>query len=207
MAPHAMDGRDDSVIAESIIPKGQALALKVAKGRTIRVIAHEGKQVADLYACALGDSREKFSSHATASASRSMRSASVLYSGPPFFEPLLTITYDEFGVHWIHGRCSPLSNRLRGVPQDRPTCHSNIVASLQPYGLGEYDVPLDTFNIFMNPVFDERSGFHFDPPVIGKGDHVDLRAEKDVLVSISACPQESRVNDFRAKPLTVQTLL
>jgi uncharacterized protein YcgI (DUF1989 family) len=193
-------------VNEIVVPRGQAVAFEVQAGQTVRIIAHEGKQVADLFACARDDHRERFSSHATASASRNLRAAPVLYAGPPTFDPLLTVTHDAHEVHWIHGRCSPLSNRLRGRPADQPTCHSNIVEALAPYGLTEYEVPLDTFNVFMNPIIDASGTYRFQAPVIDAGDRFDLRAEKDLLVSISACPQASEVNDHVPKAVKVQVL-
>jgi uncharacterized protein YcgI (DUF1989 family) len=46
-----------------------------------------------------------------------------------------------------------------------------------------------SFNIFMNvPVTNEKTGIV--EPVSGPGDLIDLRAEVDLLVAISNCPQQ-----------------
>ena len=52
--------------------------------------------------------------------------------------------------------------------------------------------------------------FRFRPPVIEKGDFIDFRALIDVLVTVSACPNEGQlaeeINDYEAKPLKVEVL-
>ena len=72
------------LLRELVIPKCEGRAFEVLKGQVLRVIAAEGKQVADLTALNLRDFRETFSSHITAQVARSFRNAKQLYSGPPF---------------------------------------------------------------------------------------------------------------------------
>src|SRR5687767_9933160 len=92
---------------EFIIPKCTGKAFELRKGELLRVIAIEGKQVADMTAINLHDFRETFSSHLTAGLNgASLRRATLLYSRPPFFRPLLTVVDDKAKVHWIHGRCT-----------------------------------------------------------------------------------------------------
>ena len=47
-------------------------------------------------------------------------------------------------------------------------------------------------NLFMNiPVHEDRVTLSFEPPTSRKGEWVCLRAEVDVVVAFSACPQVS----------------
>lgn len=188
----------------SVIPAKQGKAFELATGNTIRVVAHEGKQVGDLYVCSRDDPRERFSSHVTASANGSMRRAEMLFSGPPFFRPLLRVSDDPSAVHWIHGRCNSFSNGYRFGNEQLPNCHDNIVNALTPYGLTPYEVALDTFNIFMHTEFDEECRYRFERPVIEAGGYIEFVAERDVLVAISACPYETAVNDNLPKSLLVE---
>ncbi len=48
------------VVEEFIIPKCSSKAFVVKKGQVVRVIAHEGKQVADIRFLNVHDSREQF---------------------------------------------------------------------------------------------------------------------------------------------------
>ena len=190
---------------EFIIPKCEGRAFQLKQGEILRLIAHEGKQVADMTALNRHDFRETFSSHLTAGLNgASFRHATRLFSRPPFFRPMLTIVDDKAKVHWIHGRCTRQwdgHHRHEGISAN---CHDNIVAALKPFGLDEYQIPLDTFNAFMVVDIDSDSHYTFRPPVIEKGDYIELRAEIDQLVAISACPASSEINDYAPKPLMVE---
>ena len=120
---------------------------ELRRGQVFRVIAVEGKQVGDMTLLSRHDLRETFSSHMTAALNGSLRKAARLYSRPPFANVMLTVTDDPVGVHWIHGRCTRMWYRERLGAEDRPNCHDNLLGALGPYGIGAYDLPLDTFNI------------------------------------------------------------
>jgi len=45
------------------------------------------------------------------------------------------------------------------------------------------------------------------PPTVKAGESIDLLAEMDLLIAISACPSEkAATNNFVAKPLEIQVL-
>ena len=194
------------IVNEFIIPRCEASAFEVSKGQVLRVIAIEGKQVGDMTALSLHDHREKFSSIVTNSANdRSFIKATKLYSGPPGLNVMLTVVDDKVGMHWIHGRCTKQMYKLLHGLEDHRNCHDNIVESLRPYGISEQEVPFDTFNIFMTGHVDENGHYTFAPPLAEKGDYIDFLAEMDLLVAISACPQDiTSVNDFSPKPLKIE---
>jgi hypothetical protein len=187
-----------------IIPKCEGRAFQLRRGQVFRVIAVEGKQVGDMTLLSRHDLRETFSSHMTAALNGSLRKALRLYSRPPFANVMLTVTEDPVGVHWIHGRCTRMWYRDRFGADNQPNCHDNLVRALGPYGVGEYDLPLDTFNIFMVGHVDEENRYRFSPPVANKGDHIAFRAEMDLVVGISACPDDSEINDYIPKPLKIE---
>jgi uncharacterized protein YcgI (DUF1989 family) len=94
-----------------------------------------------------------------------------------------------------------------GAPGHR-NCHDNILEAVAPFGIDETHAPLDKLNVFMNVIYEPGGSFTFAPPVIERGDFVDFRAMMDVLVAISACPNEGdlrgEINDGVAKPLKVE---
>ena len=195
------------MVSELVIPRLEGRAVEVAKGQTLRITAHEGKQVADLYVCNRHDFRERLSTHITAMANdRSLRKATTLMSTAPFYSALMTVTADDHGVHWLHGRCNAYYYKTYLGLEGVPTCHDNIVEALRPFGVTEYDVDLDTFNVFMVSHFDEQCRYSFSAPVIEKDDHIDMRAEMDLLVAISSCPNDDEINDFEPKALKVALL-
>lgn len=194
------------LIKELVIPRCEGRAFQVMQGQVFRVIPIEGKQVGDMTLLNLRDFREKFSSQVTVAANNmSFTKATKLYSGPPEMNVMASVVDDPVGVHWIHGRCTRLYyKRFHGL-DNHPNCQDNIVEALKPYGLEEHDVPFGTFNIFMNVKVDENAHYFFEAPVADKGDYIDFLAEMDLLVAISACPEEvSIVNDYQPKPLKVE---
>ncbi len=78
------------------------------------------------------------------------------------------------------------------------------MCAVRPFGLGEHDLPLDTFNIFMVGHVDAENRYSFSRPLANKGDHIAFRAEMDLLVAISACPDDSVINDHAPKALKVE---
>ncbi len=101
-----------------------------------------------------------------------------LYSRPPFARVMLTVTEDPVGAHWIHGRCTRMWYREKLGVDNHPNCHDNLVQAVRPFGLGEHDLPLDTFNIFMVGHVDAENRYSFSPPLANKGDHIAFRAER-----------------------------
>ncbi len=193
------------LVREFIIPRCQARAFELLKGQTLKVIEVEGKQVGDMTALNLHDFREKFDAHVTCGLNeRSFQVAKKLYSGPPFFNVMLNVVEDKVGVHWIHGRCNRLMYKILFGQENHANCHDNIAESLNPFGVAPHDVPFGTFNIFMAGSVDGNCHYTFRPPLANKGDHIDFRAEMDLLVSISACPDEAELNDGNPKPLKVE---
>ena len=57
------------------------------------------------------------------------------------------------------------------------------------------------FNLFMPVRYldDENGTFSFHRPSCEKGDYIDFRAEMDVLVAATSCPEDNIVNDFDPK--------
>jgi urea carboxylase-associated protein 1 len=187
---------------ETLAPRGRT-AFPVDRGQTVRVVDVEGQQVADFVCFRRPDTSEKLSVHNTAL----IQGTIYISTGHLLFsdrcQPLMTITADTCGRHdLLAGSCSEGTNRWRyGVP-DTPNCRSNFEAALRPFGIPLKEVPW-SFNIFMNvPIEDGR--ISIQEPVSKPGDHLDLRAEEDLLVAISNCPQERNpCNAFRPTPLRV----
>ena len=85
------------------------------------------------------------------------------------------------------GRCSTRLGEIIGRGASDRTCQENLTEALAPYGLTGDDIN-DVFNVFMNVDMDPNGRFTLKVPTTVKGDHIDLRAEMDILAGISACP-------------------
>jgi uncharacterized protein YcgI (DUF1989 family) len=185
-----------------------ARAFELRTGQLLRLIAIEGKQVGDLAAWNLVDHDEQMNViFSTTMNDRSVSHVRQVFSGAPYFNEMLTLESDNYGVHWLGGRCNRFLYEAMGAPDHR-NCHDNIVEVVASHNLTERQVQLDTLNVFMNVVYEPGGTFTFEPPVIDSGDYVDFRASMDLLVAISACPNEGElrgeINDYVAKPLKVE---
>jgi uncharacterized protein YcgI (DUF1989 family) len=196
------------LISAELIPRMQARTFELRTGQLLRLIAIEGKQVGDLTAWNLRDYGEQMNViFSTTMNDRSVSHVRRVFSGAPYFNEMLTIESDNHGVHWLGGRCNRFLYQAMGAPDHR-NCHDNILEVVAPHGLTDRQVQMDTLNVFMNVVYEPGGTFTFEPPVIDRGDYVDFRASIDLLVAISACPNEGNlrgeINDYVAKSLKVQ---
>jgi uncharacterized protein YcgI (DUF1989 family) len=67
-------------------------------------------------------------------------------------------------------------------------CWENLTEALKPYGVAPEDIP-SPFNIFMTLEIDGKTGEMRDTTIRPKETaHVDMMAEMDCLLAISACP-------------------
>jgi len=182
-------------------PKGR-IALELIRGQTLRITDIDGKQVADLICFSKHNLGEKISVHNTVMSNRNIRvtTGAVVYSDDA--RPMLTITADTCGCHdLLAGTCSQGLNRMRYGIADGPNCRANLAAVMAPYGVGMREIPY-TFNVFMNVPVAADGSIQVIAPRSRPGDHIDLRAEMDLIVAISNCPQERNIcNNFHATRL------
>lgn len=199
-----------TVVLDTIIEAGHGMAFEVKKGQVLRIHLVEGRQVGDCVFYNANDYKEWF--HVGQSwainvlnGTGDARGFKHFYSKPPRENVMLTVVEDTVRNHWANmgGRCSPRLGELTGHGVAGRTCQGNLAEALEPYGLSGDDIN-DVFNVFMNVDVDADGRFALKAPSTVEGDHIDLRAEMDILAGISACPNDqSATNDGRAKPLGV----
>jgi urea carboxylase-associated protein 1 len=185
--PHEPDPYDVA-FEETIAARGHT-AFVVRAGQVLRIIDVAGQQVADLICFRLDDDGDKLSVHNTLLLNRTIyiTTGHVLMSTE--CTTMMTIVEDTVGVHdLIAGSCSEHTNAVRYGVRGTPSCRTNFERALAPHGIPLREIPY-SFNIFMNvPVTDEET--KIIEPVSKPGDLIDLRAECDLLVAISNCPQQ-----------------
>jgi uncharacterized protein YcgI (DUF1989 family) len=77
---------------------------------------------------------------------------------------------------------------------------------MRPYGLSYALVP-DPINIFQRVKVTPDGGFENAEPATVGGDKVTLRAEVDLIVGVSACPQDQNpCNGFNPTDIGVEVL-
>lgn len=197
-------------ILDLVVPAKHGRACLVKKGQVLRIHLIEGQQVGDCAFFNADDPREQFHvgqswAYAVMLGTGTARAFRDFYSGPPRENVLLTVVEDTVRSHFGNcaGRCSSklLAARDHRVGPDVRSCQENLAEALAPFGIKGEDIH-DVFNVFMNIDFKTDGGFAIKVPETKAGDHIDLRAEMNVIAAVSACPNESNpVNNFRAKPM------
>jgi uncharacterized protein YcgI (DUF1989 family) len=80
----------------------------------------------------------------------------------------------------------------------------NLVASMSEYNLGPLDIEEGVFVPFMNVQYEPDGRCSIAVPTSGPGDHLDLRAEMEIIVAVSNCPSEHNpCNGWNPTPLRV----
>jgi hypothetical protein len=173
------------------VPARQGRAVRMRAGQTIRIINTHGTQVCDTWAFNAAQLNEFMSmEHVRAWIDRTIPSAGdVLVTNRR--RPILTLVADTSpGVHdTLIAPCDLDRYRTLGVSVYHDNCADNLRMALAAIGLRTGEVPC-ALNLWMNIPVGADAGIRWLPAVSAPGDHVDLRAELDCVVVMSACPQD-----------------
>jgi hypothetical protein len=195
------------VVEDRVLAAGGEWSGVVPAGQVLRIVDLEGRQAVDFLCYAAADPSERYNAADTMKFAGTifLTTGHGLYSGVG--RRLLTIVDDTCGRHdTIGGCCSSESNRVRYGVEGTPNCRDNFLRALARFGLGRKDI-VANLNFFMNVPVTADGKMAIVDGWSKAGDHVDLRAEMDVLVAISNCPVLfNACNNFRLKPLTLEIL-
>jgi urea carboxylase-associated protein 1 len=150
------------------------------------------------------DTSERYSAAETIAAQANifLTTGSVLRSAEG--SPLMTIVADQCGRHdTVGGACSKESNTLRYGHHTRHqhACVENFLTAGAPYGLGKRDL-VPNVNWFMNVPVEPDGTLGIVDGISAPGLTVTLRADQDVLVLVSNCPQiNNPCNGFDLTPV------
>jgi uncharacterized protein YcgI (DUF1989 family) len=173
------------------IPARRGMAARMRAGELLRVRNTYGDQIVDTWAFNDGDLTEFMSMEHSR--------AHILKIVPTVGDtmltnrrrPCLTVLEDTAGgVHdTLIAACDRYRFELLGCETYHDNCTDNLHAGLDAIDITVEETP-SPLNLFMNiPVQPDRS-LSFDPPVSTPGSYVLLRAEMDLIVAFSACPQD-----------------
>lgn len=177
------------------LPAGEPWLHEIKKGQTLRIVDLEGNQAVDTLFFNARDPQERYSAQDTIRRQGSiyLSTGTALISNTG--KTMLTIVADTCGRHdTLGGACAAESNSVRYARDKKfmHSCRDNFLIALarwgQPYGLSKRDIP-SNINFFMNVPVTEAGGLTFEDGVSAPGKYVELRAEMDVIVLISNCPQ------------------
>lgn len=180
------------------------MGLELRRGQILRVIDPQGEQVSDLLAFNAADRREWLSSGRSIDYNDTiyLTTGHVLYSNRS--NPMLTIVEDRVGRHdFLLTPCSPEMFRILYRHEGHhPSCFENLATDLAPFGISADALPT-TFNIFMDVSVAPDGALSIGPPRSRPGDFIDLRAEMDLVVGVTACSAE-KSNNGSFKPIDLE---
>jgi hypothetical protein len=178
-------------MSEITIPARKGKAAFAAKGQTIKVINTHGQQVIDTWAFNRADLTEFMSMEHTRAKLLKIIPAPGDIMLTNHRRPILTFTEDNSGG--IHDTLMAACDRYRyeslGVKGFHDSCTDNLAAALGALGLKPPETPAP-LNLFMNIPVAGGVALSFEPAVAAPGSHVSLRAEMDLVIVFSSCPQD-----------------
>ncbi len=173
------------------IPARKGKAATVKKGQQIKLINTHGTQVVDTWAFNAADVSEFLSFPHTHTQTEHLipRVGDVMVTNRR--RPILTIVEDTSpGIHDTQcAACDRYRYALLGVEGFHDSCSDNLFASLSELGLTPSHTP-QPLNAFMNIPISEDNSIAFEPTVSKAGDYLLFRAEMDLVVAFSCCPQD-----------------
>jgi urea carboxylase-associated protein 1 len=195
-------------VLDHVIPAGEPWVGTVSRGQTFRIVDLEGNQAVDTLFFNAANSEERYSAVDT------IRSQGRLYltTGTQLISNdgnvMLTITADTCGRHdTLGGACSAESNTVRYALEKRHmhSCRDNFLMALTRSGIGltKRDLP-SNINFFMNVPVTPTGDLTFADGISAPGRYVEMRADMDVIVLISNCPQlNNPCNAYNPTPVRV----
>lgn len=183
----------EQAVHDEILPAGKGWLHPLKAGQRFRILDLEGNQAVDTLFFNAADPADRYDAVNTIREQGNI----FLTAGTRLMSSegnhLLTITADTCGRHdTLGGACSSESNTVRYALEKRHmhSCRDSFLLALAraPMGMGKRDLGAN-INFFMNVPVTPEGGLTFADGVSAPGKYVEMRAEVDVMVLISNCPQ------------------
>lgn len=189
---------------------GEPWLYELKRGETLRIVDLEGNQAVDTLFYSSADPTERYSAQDTIRAQGNLylTAGSVLMSN--YNNALLTIVADTCGRHdTLGGACAAESNTVRYALEKRHmhSCRDSFLNAIThcTCGVGARLTKRDlvsNINFFMNVPVTPQGGLRFEDGISAPGKYVEVRAEQDVTVLISNCPQlNNPCNGYNPTPV------
>ena len=193
-----------AVLLDAIVPARAPSSAVVAKGDVLTIVDIGANQSADCLLYNARDTAERYSVPDTIAWNGNVyvRTGTVLRSNEG--NPLATVIANEIDRQdTIGGACGKESNTLRYGHHTAAEhgCRENFLAEASRYGMGARDM-VSNLNWFMNVPIEADGTLGIVDGISAPGKRVAFRAEMDILVLVSNCPQMNNpCNAFNPTPL------
>jgi len=197
------------------IAAGDPWIHELKMGQTLRIVDLHGNQAVDTLFYNAHDFADRYSAQDTIREQRNLYLTTGSRLRSTGGNVLLTIVADTCGRHdTLGGACANESNMVRYdiAKRHMHACRSSFLKAVTQWDPGPDRLPLTkrdipaNINFFMNVPVTPEGGLTFEDGISEPGKYVELRAEMDVVVLISNCPQlNNPCNAFNPTP--VQALI
>ena len=193
----------------SVVAAGDYWMHVVKRGETLRILDLEGNQAADTLFFNADDPHERYSASDTVREQGNIFITAGTTILSDLCRPMLTVVGDTVGRHdTLGGACATESNTVR-YALEKKTMHACrdsyllAVAENEHFGLTKRDIG-HNINFFMNVPVTSSGGLTFADGLSAPGKYVELKAEMNVIVLISNCPQlNNPCNAYNPTPIEV----
>ncbi len=174
-----------------VVAAGAGYVGEIKAGSTLRIVDLHGNQAVDTLFYDAADLSNRYSAVDTVreQGAAYLTTGSVLLTAR--LDPLATIVADSVGRHdTLGGACAQESNVVRYGEHTRHqhACRVTFVRKGAEWGIEPRDLA-PNINFFMNVPVTSAGGLTFAEGLSGPGEYVEVRAERDLVVLISNCPQ------------------
>lgn len=174
-----------------IVSASHGRAFRMKADQCALITNTHGNQVVDAWAVCASDRLETSSLDHTRSINSNIFFVSGMSLASNRRRPMLTMVADSAGVRHDTLLC-PCSSELYaqlGCEEHHRSCTDNFHEALSEIGMDVAFTPA-SLNLFMNVPVTADGTVDRVPPSTAAGDHVVLRAEMDLVLVLSACPQD-----------------
>lgn len=200
--------KPEAALHSFVVEAGDPFVVEITQGQYVRIVDLEGNQAVDTIFYNAHDYADRYSAQDT------MREQGNIYltTGTSLVSTsgnvLLTITADTCGRHdTLGGACATESNMVRYdlCKGHMHACRNSFLKGIQQWnrGMDKRDIT-SNINFFMNVPVTPDGNLTFEDGVSDAGKYVELRAEMDVLMVISNCPQlNNPCNGYNPTPVQI----
>jgi aminomethyltransferase len=176
---------------ETVVGPADAAAFELAAGERLQIVDLQGCQCSDL----LAYHRDRPGVGISTTVTRALVDGLFPVPGQGIYDAdgglLLTLLEDTVGRHDTFGiACNRESYEAAGYP-DHPNCTDNFNRELAAFGYAPKRFYPDVINWFFNTAIGTDGRIvEIRPSTSKAGDYVLLRAERDLVTAVSACPDD-----------------
>jgi hypothetical protein len=198
----------EHAVLDQVVLAGDGFTHIVKRGQVFRIVDLEGNQAADTL---FYDAHEPSNRYSAVDTVREQGNI-YLTTGTKLMstdgDVLMTIVADTCGRHdTLGGACAAESNQVRYAIEKKymHACRDTFLLTVAccTKDLSKRDITANV-NFFMNVPVTPDGKLTFEDGVSGPGRYVEMRAERDVRVLISNCPQlNNPCNGYDPTPIRV----